>query len=100
MAEGSFDERSCAAYHHRWKEAFGWDFAASAAFAWFLSLPGPLGCLALDAVAVVGTRQGQAFLDEFGELMTGVRSKAGFLRPGLAVPITVEMCRQLVLRVF
>ena len=51
--------------------------------------------LLLDAVAVVGQRHGQAFLDFFGEVMTGVRPKSDFLQPLLVAEISLEILRQL-----
>jgi hypothetical protein len=50
--------------------------------------------MALDAVAVVGQRRGQAFLDFFGEVMTGVRPKSEFMQPVLLAEITLELVRQ------
>jgi menaquinone-9 beta-reductase len=52
----------------------------------------------LDAVAVVGARRGQAFLDFFGEVMTGVRPKSDFLQPLLLLDITLELIRQIFLQ--
>lgn len=54
--------------------------------------------LALDAVAVVGQRRGQAFLDFFGEVMTGVRPKSDFVQPLLLAEITLELVRQFVIQ--
>ena len=54
--------------------------------------------IALDAVTVVGQRRGQAFLDFFGEVMTGVRPKSEFLRLDLLVDISFEFVRQVFLQ--
>ena len=54
--------------------------------------------IALDAVTVVGQRRGQAFLDFFGEVMTGVRPKSEFLRLDLLVDISFEFIRQVFLQ--
>mmetsp|Transcript_26159 Transcript_26159/g.73174 ORF Transcript_26159/g.73174 Transcript_26159/m.73174 type:complete len:502 (+) Transcript_26159:141-1646(+) len=91
---GDFSEGSTAVYQRRWMEAFGDDFWWSAVMAKALRL-----CpIAVDAMAVVGKRKGQAFLDEFGEMMTGVRSKVGFLSPHLSVPLGAEVVRQIFLQ--
>lgn len=52
----------------------------------------------LDAVAVVGARRGQPFLDFFGEVMTGVRPKSDFLQPFLILDISLELIRQVFLQ--
>lgn len=54
--------------------------------------------MVLDAVAVVGQRRGQTFLDFFGETMTGVRPKSDFLQPLLVVDICLEFVRQFVIQ--
>jgi len=51
--------------------------------------------IAVDAVAVVGQRRGQAFLDFFGEVMTGVRPKSDFAQPLLLAEIGIELLRQI-----
>lgn len=51
--------------------------------------------IALDAVAVVGQRRGQPFLDFFGEVMTGVRPKSDFVQVGLMLEISFELIRQI-----
>lgn len=50
--------------------------------------------IALDAMAVVGARRGQSFLDFFGEVMTGVKPKSAFLQPGLLLEVSFELIRQ------
>jgi hypothetical protein len=75
-------------------DAFGFEFFSSSVCARVIyALP-----IALDAVAVVGQRRGQAFLDFFGEVMTGVRPKYEFLQPGLLLDISLELVRQVVLQ--
>lgn len=49
----------------------------------------------LDAVAVVGARRGQQFLDFFGEVMTGVKPKSAFLEVSLCCELTLELIRQI-----
>lgn len=49
-------------------------------------------------MAVVGTRRGQAFLDFFGEVMTGVRPKSDFMQPLLILEITMELVSQIFLQ--
>jgi hypothetical protein len=71
-------------------DAFGYEFAYSSLAARVIyHLP-----IVLDAVAVVGQRRGQAFLDFFGEVMTGVKPKSEFARPDLLLDITFEIVRQ------
>mmetsp|Transcript_14534 Transcript_14534/g.20217 ORF Transcript_14534/g.20217 Transcript_14534/m.20217 type:complete len:518 (+) Transcript_14534:114-1667(+) len=87
---GDFSADSTAVYQRRWMEEFGDDFWWSSMMAKTLvKFP-----MALDAMAVVGARKGQAFLDEFGEMMTGVKSKRGFLKPHLAIPLAFELLNQ------
>lgn len=80
------------AYERRIYDAFGYEFWSSAVCARVIYyMP-----IALDAVAVVGQRRGQAFLDFFGECMTGVRPKSDFVTdPQLLVELSVELVRQL-----
>lgn len=54
--------------------------------------------LSLDAIAVIGNRRGQSFLDFFGEIMTGVRPKSDFLQPLLCIEITMELIRQIIIQ--
>ena len=93
---GDFSEKSTSVYHRRWVDAFGSDFVWS-------GLAGRViyWCpLLLDATCVVGNKQGQLFLDEFGAIMTGVKSKSAFLFNwrNLLLPITVEIIRQFILQ--
>jgi hypothetical protein len=75
-------------------DAFGYEFWSSSLCARVIyALP-----LALDAVAVVGQRRGQPFLDFFGEVMTGVRPKSDFMQPLLLAEITVALVRQFVIQ--
>jgi sulfite reductase (NADPH) flavoprotein alpha-component len=90
FARGDFSEQACAAYHQRWMKAFGRDFAASAAGARMVQrVP-----LFLDAANVVAQRKGEAFMAEFGAAMTGVKPKTTFLRPSVALPLGIEVVRQ------
>ena len=75
----------------RCHDKFGYEFVYSSIAARVIYLfP-----LLLDAVAVVGQRRGQAFLDFFGEVMTGVRPKSDFLQPLLVADVTFEIVRQI-----
>jgi geranylgeranyl reductase family protein len=91
FARGDFSERACQAYHTRWMAAFGRDFRASAAGARMIyRLP-----LLLDAANIVAQRKGDTFMAEFGAAMTGVKPKTTFLKPGVAIPMTIEVLRQI-----
>lgn len=71
-------------------DAFGYEFFSSSLAAKIIyAMP-----IALDAVAVVGQRRGQAFLDFFGEVMTGVRPKSDFAQLGLLCDIGLELLKQ------
>jgi hypothetical protein len=52
----------------------------------------------LDAANVVAQRKGEAFMSEFGAATTGVKPKTTFLRPSMALPLGIEVVRQLVKR--
>eukprot|EP01041_Mallomonas_annulata_P012137 gene12137-25471_t len=92
-----FSAEACRAYELRCYDSFGKDFQISAVLARVLVLLPEV----LDAVAVVGSRRGQAFLDFFGEVMTGVRPKTAFLQPALLLDLALETVAQILLqRVF
>ena len=81
-------------YHERWLEAFGRDFRWSAAGAHLIyRFP-----ILLDAACSYGEKKGQSFLDEFGQIMTGVKPKLAFLNPSLAVPISFYLVREIFLQ--
>ncbi len=85
---------SLGAYHARWTKAFGRDFAVSAHAARLVHrMP-----LLLDAANRVAQRKGDAFMARFGAAMTGVVSKAEFVRPAMAVPLTAASVGELVLQ--
>ncbi len=87
-----FSAKACAVYHKRWMQAFGNDFAASA-------LGGKLVHrfpFFMDAANIVAQRKGEAFMAEFGAVMTGVKAKSTFLKPSLALPLGAEAVRQFV----
>ena len=86
----NFSIEACEAYHLRCYDAFGFEFWSSSLCARLIYLMP----IAVDAVAVVGQRRGQEFLDFFGEVMTGVRPKSDFAQPLLLAEITVELVRQ------
>jgi hypothetical protein len=54
--------------------------------------------LLLDAANIVAQRQGDAFMAEFGAAMTGVKPKTTFLKPSVAVPMGIEVVRQIVMQ--
>jgi geranylgeranyl reductase family protein len=94
FARGDFSAEACAVYHERWMAAFGRDFPASAVggrmthrFPFFL-----------DAANAVAQRRGDAFMADFGAVMTSVKPKTTFLRPSLALPLLLEVIRQLVVQ--
>lgn len=92
--KNNFTLSACRAYELRCYDAFGYEFFSSSVLARVLYyFP-----ISIDAVAVVGKRRGQSFLDFFGEVMTGVRPKSDFMQPHLLFDITVEVCRQIVLQ--
>jgi hypothetical protein len=75
-------------------DSFGYQFASSNLAARIIYLAPIL----LDAVAVVGARRGQPFLDFFGEVMTGVRPKSDFMQPLLLLEIATELVHQIFLQ--
>jgi geranylgeranyl reductase family protein len=90
FATGDFSAQACQEYHHRWMAAFGNDFRFSAAGARMVHrFP-----FLLDAANVVAQRKGDAFMVEFGAAMTGVKPKTTFLKPAMALPMTIEVFRQ------
>ncbi len=91
-----FSAEACAVYHKRWMDAFGKDFPASAGGA-KLTYKYPL---MLDAANIVAQKKGDAFMADFGAAMTGVKSKTTFLRPGMAIPLGVEVTRQFLKQAF
>ncbi|MBK7973670.1 MAG: NAD(P)/FAD-dependent oxidoreductase [Deltaproteobacteria bacterium] len=98
FARGDLSERALGAYHTAWTKAFGRDFAVSAAAGRLIHrMP-----LLLDAANRVAQRKGDAFMARFGAAMTGVVSKAEFVRPAMAAPLAAaslgELVRQRLLR--
>lgn len=94
FAKQDFSAKACAVYHERWMQAFGKDFAASA-FGGKLVHRFPLF---LDAANRVAQRKGEAFMAQFGAVMTGVKPKSTFLQPELALPLGAEAIQQFVTR--
>lgn len=89
-AQNDFSEKAAAVYQKRWIANFGKDFPVSKIGARLTyNIP-----LFLDAANVVAQRKGDAFMADFGAAMTGVKPKSIFLRPGMAVPLTIEVVRQ------
>eukprot|EP01038_Epipyxis_sp_PR26KG_P014742 gene14742-19816_t len=88
--KNNFSLESCEAYALRCYDNFGYEFLYSSIAARVIYyFP-----ITLDAVACVGQRRGQAFLDFFGEVMTGVKPKSAFLQIDLLFDIIVEIGRQ------
>ncbi|CAB9530988.1 Conditioned medium factor receptor 1 [Seminavis robusta] len=94
FAAHNFSSTASQVYQQRWKNAFGDDFHLSAIGARLITkFP-----IVLDAACAYGQASGQAFLDEFGLIMTGVKPKSDFLQVKLAVPITFYLLREIVLQ--
>jgi len=91
LLRGDLSEGACAAYQEGWQAAFGREFPASALAARFTYRVPAL----LDAASVVAQRRGDAFMNTFGAAMTGVAPKTTFLKPGVALPLALEIPRQL-----
>lgn len=90
----NYSQQASHAYALRCEDDFGYEFWSSALAARVVyHLP-----IAIDAIAVVGQRRGQAFLDFFGEVMTGVRPKSAFFQPALLVDVALETLRQIVVQ--
>lgn len=89
--EGDFSEEAGKVYHEMWKREFGFDFIASEYGAKLMyHFP-----IIIDALARMGAEQGQAFLDSFGEVMTGVKSKAEFIKPQFSIPIVIALIQEI-----
>ncbi len=94
LARDDLSESACAAYQEGCQAAFGREFPASAMAA-RLTYRVPA---MLDAASVVAQRRGDVFMNAFGAAMTGVAPKTTFLQPGVALPLGVEIVRQLLRR--
>jgi geranylgeranyl reductase family protein len=91
LTKGDLSESACATYHAGWQAAFGHEFPASALAARIsYRLPAML-----DAANVVAQQRGDAFMNTFGAAMTGMLPKTTFLKPSVAIPLSVEIARQL-----
>lgn len=86
-----FTEKACSRYHERWMAAFGREFPSSARAARLTSRMPVL----LDCANAVAQRRGEAFMQEFGAAMTGVKPKTTFLKPSVAGPLAFELARRL-----
>ncbi len=91
LPKADLSEQALAIYQERWLAAFGNEFPASAMAARFSFRVPAL----LDAACVVAQRKGDAFMEEFGAAMTGVAPKTTFLKPRVALPLGLELMRQL-----
>ncbi|HQW20398.1 MAG TPA: geranylgeranyl reductase family protein [Rhodocyclaceae bacterium] len=90
FAEKNFSDDACAIYHQRWMAAFGKDFKSSAMSA-RMSYRFPYF---LDGAATLAQRAGDAFMNEFGAIMTGVKPKSTYARPDIALPLAWEVSKQ------
>lgn len=91
FASRDFSTSAASRYQTLWKMAFGNDFRWSAAAAWLIyRFP-----ILLDAACAYGRDTGQAFLDEFGLIMTGVKPKTAFLKPSLSLPIAWYLVKEI-----
>jgi NADPH-dependent sulfite reductase flavoprotein alpha-component len=97
MAEANdFSAEACQVYHQRWMNEFGKDFPESESVQLNQKHP-----LLLDAATVVAKRKGDAFMADVGAAMTRVKPKSTLLRPGIAIPLGLEVVKQhLVQKVF
>lgn len=83
------DEKFLKRYHNRWMKSFGKDFKWSARMTKFM-VKHPIF---LDAFASLSKRKGDAFMVEWGKIMTGSKPKAKFFQPKLALPLFLEVLR-------
>jgi menaquinone-9 beta-reductase len=90
FAENDLSARSMRRYHERWRAAFGRDFDWSARAARMCARYPML----LDAGAALMQRKGTPFLAEWGEVMTGAKSKSHFLQPRIAMPLLWEVTKR------
>ncbi|RYY87334.1 hypothetical protein EON63_04165 [archaeon] len=91
----NFSQEACEAYALRVYDAFVYEFEySSLAAKCIYYMP-----ILLDAMACVGQRRGQKFLDFFGEVMTGVKPKYMFLtQPDLVIELVFELVYQFVVQ--
>ena len=86
---GDLSEARLANYQRGWMNAFGREFAVSAAAGRIIRRYPSL----LDTAAIAAQRHGAGFMDQFGAAMTGVKSKALFLAPSMAGPLGAALLR-------
>ena len=86
FAKGDLSANSLKRYHDGWQAAFGRDFIWSTRFARFYVRHPAF----LDAAAATLRRQGDGYLARWAEIMTGVKPKRDFLRPGMLLPVLRE----------
>jgi len=86
---GDLSAARLADYQRKWMSAFGREFAVSAAAGRIIRRYPAL----LDTAALAAQRHGAGFMDEFGAAMTGVKSKAIFLAPSMAIPLGAALLR-------
>jgi geranylgeranyl reductase family protein len=91
FAEGRFDEAFLARYQQRWKRMFGSKFPIAARAAQLMGRRPEL----VDAMAMVTQERGMDFFLAWADVMTGEAAWTTFLRPRIAVPMAVEVVRQL-----
>lgn len=76
-------------YHDRWYQAFGKDFIWSERMA-AAAAKKPIF---LDAFASLSKKKGDAFMTEWGRIMTGAQPKRQFFLPRLSIPLAAEVLR-------
>jgi len=87
LQAGDLGAASLKAYQDRWMNAFGRDFAWSAAIARFYARFPSF----LDAGALTLSRLGPPFLAQWAEIMTGAKPKSEFLKPAIWGPILRDL---------
>jgi geranylgeranyl reductase family protein len=87
LAAGDLRAPALKPYQDRWMQAFGRDFAWSAAIARFY---GRFPAF-LDAGALTLNRLGPPFLAEWAQIMTGAKPKTDFLKPAIWLPIMRDL---------
>jgi len=76
-------------YQEEWKKSFGSDFGWSSRMA-SISSKKPVF---LDAFASLCKKRGDAFMTQWGMIMTGSKPKRHFFKPKLAIPLAAEVMR-------
>ncbi len=84
-----FSARACRVYHERWWDDFGHEFpAASKSARMIYKVP-----LFMEAATRVAQKKGDAFMQDFGAVMAGLKPKSFFYRPDVLFPILSELVK-------